>query len=165
MEGLLQTDAAINPGNSGGPLLSTRGEVVGINSVVLPYAQGIGFAIPAPTASWVTSLLIQRGMVARRYLGVGARAESLTPHLAQAFRQPRAVRVLDLAANAPAAKAGLQRNDQVLGVDGQVIGSVDDLHRLMALAPTPWLQLRVLREGKEAFLSVETMARPAAKAA
>src|SRR5262249_55956670 len=63
LEGLLQTDAAINPGNSGGPLLNVRGEVVGLNSVVLPYAQGIGFAIPASTASWVASLLIQRGSV------------------------------------------------------------------------------------------------------
>ncbi|HYO67490.1 MAG TPA: trypsin-like peptidase domain-containing protein, partial [Archangium sp.] len=92
LEGLLQTDAAINPGNSGGPLLNMRGQVVGLNTLVLPYAQGIGFAVSATTAAWVASLLIQRGKVDRRFLGIAATAINLPPEQAQDTGQPRAVR-------------------------------------------------------------------------
>jgi S1-C subfamily serine protease len=165
LEGMLQTDAAINPGNSGGPLLNMRGEVVGINSVVLPYAQGIGFAIPATTASWVASLLIQRGVVERRYLGVAARAEALEPLLAQAAGQPRGVRIQQVADGTPASRAGLRKDDWVLGVDTHSVQSVDDLHRLMALAPSAALRLRVLRGGEKREVQVEPTARPQARAA
>jgi S1-C subfamily serine protease len=164
-EGMLQTDAAINPGNSGGPLLNVRGEVVGINSVVLPYAQGIGFAIPAPTASWVASLLIQRGTVERRYLGVAARAETLEPRWSMQLQQPRAVRIMKVVDNAPASRAGLRPEDRVLGVDGQAIGSVDDLHRLMALSPKSHFTVRLLRGEQEKILLVESTVRPVARAA
>src|SRR5207244_10275816 len=67
---LIQTDAAVNPGNSGGPLLDADGAVIGINTAVLPYARGIGFAVPARTASWVAAVLIQKGEVARPRIGV-----------------------------------------------------------------------------------------------
>src|SRR4051812_8216066 len=116
LEGMLQTDAAINPGNSGGPLLKTRLEVVGLNTLVLPYAQGIGFAVSASTAAWVASLLIQRGKVDRRYLGVAARAVTLEPAQARDAGQPRGVLILQVQQGTPADHAGLQPEDLLLGI-------------------------------------------------
>jgi serine protease Do len=161
LEGMIQTDAAINPGNSGGPLLSMRGEVVGINSIVLPHGQGIGFAIPATTASWVAALLIQRGRVERRYLGVGARAERLATSLADELKQRRGVRVLQVAVGSPAERAGLKSGDLLLALGGEAVNSVDDVHRLLALSPTSVLRAGLWRGGKRVELELETVARAA----
>ncbi len=106
LDGLIQTDAAINPGNSGGPLLSVRGEVVGVNTAMLPYAQGIGFAVPAATASWVAALLLRHGTVRRRFLGIAAKNETLAAELAGRVGQPRGVRVVEIGRGSPAALAG-----------------------------------------------------------
>src|SRR5262249_58623426 len=130
-EGLLQTDAAINPGNSGGPLVNARGEVVGINTAVIPWAQGMGFAVSARTATWVTSVLMSRGRVERRYLGVAARSEQLAPELAAATGQPKAVRILSVGSGSPAEKGGIRPEDLLLRVHGEAVGNVDDIHRLM----------------------------------
>ena len=83
LEGLIQTDASVNPGHSGGPLLDMEGRVVGINTAMLTPARGIGFAVPAHTASWVAAVLIQHGEVRRPYLGIRARGEELGPALAR----------------------------------------------------------------------------------
>ncbi len=81
LEGLIQTDASINPGNSGGPLLDAQGQVVGLSTAIIPWARGIGFAVPARTASWVASVLIRDGQVRRPFLGIAARGEDLDPVL------------------------------------------------------------------------------------
>ncbi|MBN1204021.1 MAG: trypsin-like peptidase domain-containing protein [Myxococcaceae bacterium] len=159
LEGMLQTDAAINPGNSGGPLLNTRGQVVGINTLVLPYAQGIGFAISATTAAWVASLLIQRGKVERRYLGVAARAVALEPAQVRDTGQPRGVLILKVQQGTPADDAGLQSEDLLLGINQRPVGSVDDVQRLMALSDDPEVRLDVLRKGRRRELSARTRSR------
>jgi S1-C subfamily serine protease len=153
LEGMLQTDAAINPGNSGGPLLNTRGQVVGLNTLVLPYAQGIGFAVSATTAAWVASLLIQRGKVERRYLGVAARAVLLEPQQARDAGQPRGVRILKVQEGSPAEDAGLESEDLLLGINQHPVGSVDDVQRLMALSVDPQVRMDVLRKGRRRELS------------
>ncbi len=166
LEGLLQTDAAINPGNSGGPLLNMRGQVVGINTLVLPYAQGIGFAVGASTAAWVASLLIQRGKVERRFLGIAATAVNLDTRLAQDTGQPRAVKVLKVQDGTPAHEAGLQVDDLLLAINRKTVGSVDDLQRLMALATDEEVTLDVLRKGGgRKKLHARTRPRPEAVAA
>ena len=153
-EGLLQTDAAINPGNSGGPLVNARGEVVGINTAVIPWAQGMGFAVSARTATWVTSVLMNRGKVERRYLGVAARSEQLSPELAAATGQPKAVRILSVGSGSPAETAGIRPEDLLLGVHGEAIGNVDDIHRLMVTRATEVVPLALWRQNTREFVTV-----------
>ena len=157
-EGLVQTDAAINPGNSGGPLVNARGEVVGINTAVVPWAQGIGFAIPARTASWVAAALMQKGRVERRYLGIGARAERLSAALVAEVGQARAVRVLEVGAQTPAERGGLREGDLVLRLNGFEVGSVDDVHRVLVNDPGKEARIEVLRAHRRRALTVEPAA-------
>ncbi|MFY1830911.1 S1C family serine protease [Myxococcus fulvus] len=159
LEGMLQTDAAINPGNSGGPLINTRGEVVGLNTLVLPYAQGIGFAVSATTAAWVASLLIQRGKVERRFLGIAAVAVNLDAEHVRDLGQPRAVRVIKVQGGTPADDAGLQPDDLLLAINRRPVSSVDDLQRLMALATDDEVSLDVLRKGRRKVVAARTRPR------
>ena len=162
LEGLVQTDAAINPGNSGGPLLNARGEVVGINTIVLPFAQGIGFAIPASTASWIASMLIQRGSVTRRYLGIAGSGVALSRAEARDVGQARAVRVHRVADASPAARGGLAHGDLVTDVNGAQIRSVDDLQRVMALAAHDALRVGVWRGGRRREIEITASSAPLA---
>ncbi len=162
LEGLIQTDAAINPGNSGGPLLSVRGQIVGINTAMLPFAQGIGFAVPSSTASWVAGLLLRHGEVRRRYLGVAARNESLKPELATSVGQKRGVRIVDVGQGSPAAAAGLTSEDLLLAINGAEVATVEDLQRTMALDTSPELSLTVWKGGARTQRTVRPTVRQAA---
>jgi serine protease Do len=144
-EGLIQTDAAINPGNSGGPLIDAEGNVLGINTAIIPWAQGIGFAIPSPTASWVAAVLIRTGEIRRPFLGIAAKGEELLPLLRHSAGQARAVRILGVGAGSPAQAAGLKKGDLLLSVNGKSIASVDDLQRVMVLADPGEVQLEIYR--------------------
>ena len=162
LEGLIQTDAAVNPGNSGGPLLDAEGRVVGITTAMVPYARGIGFAVPASTASWVAAVLIQKGEVHRPYIGITARGEELGAALATSARQPRAVRVLGVEEGAPAAASGLHAHDLLLSANGRPLFTVDDLQRAMVLAADHELRLQVERSGETRSVVVLPAARPRA---
>lgn len=162
LEGLVQTDAAINPGNSGGPLLDAWGNVVGINTAILPYAQGIGFAIPAHTAEWVTAVLIQRGQIDRPVFGIVARSEVLSPALAKERAQPRAIRIMGIAAQSAAERGGLRETDLIVAIDGQRVGSVDDLQRVAVLSAHHDMTLTVVRAAQtlELVLRPQRVVRP-----
>ncbi len=147
LEGLVQTDASINPGNSGGPLLDARGEVVGVTTAMLPWARGIGFAIPAHTASWVASVLIREGEVRRPFVGIGARAEDLEPAVAREAGHRRGVRVLHVVDGSPAQAAGLAGDDLLLSASGRPVETLDDLQRVLVLAPDAEIAVEVLRGG------------------
>ena len=153
-EGLIQTDAAINPGNSGGPLVNARGEVVGINTAVIPWAQGMGFAVSARTATWVTSVLMAKGQVERRYLGISARSEQLSSALAAATGQPKAVRVIHVAGGSPAETAGMRPEDLLLGLHGEPVSNVDDIHRLMVTRGLDVVPVAIWRRNAREFLTV-----------
>jgi S1-C subfamily serine protease len=163
LEGLVQTDASINPGNSGGPLLDAQGQVVGLSTAIIPWARGIGFAIPAHTASWVASVLIRDGAVHRPVLGIAARGEDLEPDLRRARGLGRGIRVLEVMAGSAAQAAGLRRDDLLLGVDGSPVQTLDDLQRAMVLSPDAELRLDLQRGGARRQLSIRP--RPASAAA
>ena len=162
LEGLVQTDASINPGNSGGPLLDAQGQVVGLSTAIIPWARGIGFAVPAHTASWVASVLIRDGAVRRPFLGIAARGEDLDPVPSQSSGLSRGIRVLEVVEDSPAKAAGLLRDDLLLGANGNPIQTLDDLQRVMVLSPPAELSLDVLRG--EARRTLLIRPRPAAAA-
>ncbi len=151
LEALVQTDASVNPGNSGGPLLDAEGRVVGITTAMIPWARGLGFAVPAPTASWVAAVLIQQGHVRRPWLGVVARAEQVGDR--------RAVRVLRVEQGAPAAQAGLRQGDLMLAAAGRPVASIDDVQRAMVLGAGAEMELEVMRDG--AIARLRARPRPA----
>ena len=157
LEGLLQTDASVNPGNSGGPLLDADGAVAGITTAMLPWARGIGFAIPSRTASWVAAVLIRHGEVRRPYLGIAARAEELT------LGAGRGVRVLRVEPGTPAASAGLRGQDVLLAANGLDLRALDDLQRVMVLAAPAEIRLDVLRGGERRVVAIRPS--PSAQAA
>jgi len=154
LDGLVQTDASINPGNSGGPLLDAEGRVVGINTAMLAWARGIGFAVPAHTASWVAGVLIQRGEVRRPVLGVAARGEELSPDDAREAGHSRGVRVLEVVAESAAAEAGLRPGDLLVGAAGAPLQTLDDLTRAMVLGPAGGIGLELLRGGRREVLGI-----------
>jgi serine protease Do len=118
---LIQTDAAINPGNSGGPLVNTRGEVIAINTANMPYAQGIGFAVPINTAKSILKELIEKGKVTRPWIGVAS--IKVTPQLARYYGLPvtDGALVARVEPYSPADDAGLRRGDIIEEIDGNVI--------------------------------------------
>lgn len=154
LEGLIQTDAAVNPGNSGGPLVDTDGSVVGINTAMIPYAQGIGFAVPAQTASWVAAVLIRDGRVRRPYFGVAARGVDLTPALAAKVGARRAVLVAEVRKGTPAARAGLKEGDLILSANDNRVGLIDDLQRIAVLGSARRIELTLRRGDHEERLVV-----------
>lgn len=146
----IQTDASINPGNSGGPLFNMKGEVVGINTAIIPQGQGIGFAIPVNTAKPLIPQLVEHGEVTRGYLGVNI--QTITPELAKALEvaEQNGALVADVIADSPAQKAGIERGDIIINYNGQEIKDSHDLPVKVAATPVgEEVQLTVLRDGKE----------------
>jgi S1-C subfamily serine protease len=131
IEGVVQTDAALNPGNSGGPLVSSRGDVVGVNTAIISGAQGICFAIPSRTAEFVASRLMRDGRVRRAYIGVAGQTVHLTRRQADRYHlaAPGAVLVTNVEPGSPASLAGFAVRDLVVSVGGVPVTTVDDLHR------------------------------------
>jgi len=163
----IQTDAAINPGNSGGPLVSTRGEVIGINSAIFSQSGGsvgIGFAIPINLAKELIPQFKTRGRVSRGWLGVAI--APVTPEVAK--RLGRTSRegavVTELVPNGPAARAGVRSGDLIVAFQGTQVRRAGELPRLVARASAgSAAELRLVRDGREQVISVrlgELPARP-----
>jgi S1-C subfamily serine protease len=162
LDGLVQTDASINPGNSGGPLLDAWGQMVGVSTAMLPWARGIGFAVPAHTASWVVTVLIHHGVVRRPFLGIAARGEELHAGEAREAGSGRAVRVLEVVEGSPARAAGLEPGDLLVGVAGGPLETLDDLQRAMVLGGPGPLPLAVVRGEDRRDVEISPAARKAA---
>jgi Do/DeqQ family serine protease len=159
-EDFIQTDAAINMGNSGGALIDARGRLVGINTAIISTTRGnigIGFAIPANLAASIMNSLVQTGSVQRGFLGV--QVDAITPELAQMLELPRGatgVVVAQVTPDGPAARAGIQRNDAILEINGRRIRSVQDLRLVVSqILPGSEIEILIVREGKTKTLRAE----------
>lgn len=158
IENIIQHTAPLNPGNSGGPLVDTRGRVIGINTAIIAMAQGLGFAVPANTAKWAIGELLRYGKIRRAELGIAATVSPLPRDLIRQFDllTDRAVRVLSVQAGGAAAQAGIQSGDLITALNGRVVTSIDDLHRILAqLQSDQQISLSVLREQQELEIPVQ----------
>jgi S1-C subfamily serine protease len=133
IDDIIQTDASLNPGNSGGPLVTSRGEVAGVNTAVILPAQGICFAIPVNTAKFVAGQLIRHGKIRRSRLGLGGQTVPLPRHYVRFHNLPLETGLLIIAVedDSPASRAGLREGDIVIAYDGHSVTSVDSLHKLL----------------------------------
>jgi S1-C subfamily serine protease len=133
IDDVVQTDAALNPGNSGGPLVTSSGEVIGINTAMIMGAQGICFAVASNTAEFVVTQLIRHGRIRRSYLGLSGQNVDLPRRLVRyhLLQQERGVLVAGLEADGPAARAGLRDGDLLIAFGGLPVTGVDDLHRAL----------------------------------
>ncbi|MDK1385902.1 trypsin-like peptidase domain-containing protein [Sinorhizobium sp. 8-89] len=133
MDDVIQTDAALNPGNSGGPLVSSSGEVIGVNTAVIQGAQSIAFAIASNTANFVISEILRYGHVRRAFIGIAGDTIELPRRIALAAGtdQTTSVRLRRLEPGGPAERGGLREGDYVLAIDGKPVSGVDDVVRLM----------------------------------
>lgn len=157
IEDVIQTDAPLNPGSSGGPLLDWRCQVVGMNTAIIASAQGICFAIGIETVRQVALELLRHGRVRRASIGVAAQTVSIAQRLRRHFEisQASATRVISVTSDGPGERAGIRTGDLIVAFDGQPVGGVDDLHRLLIgsrIGST--VALQVIRHGRRARLDV-----------
>jgi serine protease Do len=165
----LQTDAAINPGNSGGPLLDAEGRVIGVNTAILQWAQGVGFAIPINRAMEIAERLIRDGRVEHAFLGI--RMITLNPDLvARLNRDParlspltvqEGVLIGEVVPGSPAEQVGLREGDVIVEIDGQPIRDAEQVQQLVDAAGVgKTLTLRVIRDGQVRIFQVKTGVLP-----
>ncbi len=130
-EDLIQTDASINPGNSGGPLVDSSGMVIGVNTANIPFAQGIGFAIPINTARRIAKEIIEHGRVVRPYLGISGL--TLNRDIAESYElhDDRGVLVVNVGRASPASKSGVSAGDIILEADKTRLQSLEDLQHVI----------------------------------
>jgi S1-C subfamily serine protease len=133
IEDVVQTDASLNPGNSGGPLVTSDGQVVGVNTATIMGAQGLCFAIGINTAKFVAGRILQHGKIRRSYIGVEAQTAPLHRRLVRFYDLPKenGVVVMSVEPNSPGKRAGLREGDVIVALDGTPVAGVDDLHRLL----------------------------------
>lgn len=156
---MIQTDAAINPGNSGGPLMNTRGQVIGINTLIITQGlaqnAGVGFSVPINVAKPIIPQLKTKGKVVRGWLGVTI--QSASEDLALTFKRDSAqgVVVTDITKDSPAAKAGIELEDYIYEVDGRLVKDNSALTGYISgLTPGTTVTLKLIRAGAEKVVKI-----------
>jgi S1-C subfamily serine protease len=158
VENVIQTDAALHPGNSGGALADAAARVIGINTAVVGpgIGQGLGLAVPINAITRrIVGALMTEGRFRRAYLGIAGGPRPLPPKLAREAGRERGLEVVQVVEGSPASAAGLRPEDLILDVDGQAMGAMDDLQRLMigdAIGKS--VAFRVYRDGRTLTLDV-----------
>ena len=159
-EDFIQTDASINPGNSGGPLLNIKGEVIGINTAIINYAQSIGFSIPSNMVKHVIEHLVEHGEVHRGWLGVGI--DLVTEEVAKETngQEGKGVIINSVFEGDPAFLAGLKVGDIIMKIGGSDIDSPNKMIRVIgAITPGQTINLDILRDGKSRVVPVKLESR------
>jgi len=162
MDDIIQTDAALNPGNSGGPLVTTRGEVIGVNTATILPAQGLCFAIASNTARYVAAKLIRDGRIRRSYIGLAGQTVPIPRAVAREnqLAVTSGVFIVSVEPGSPAAAAGLKDGDVVLAFADVPVTGVDDLHRLLTEdrigVPTAVTILRAARRRRITVVPAES---------
>ena len=163
-ENFIQTDAAINPGNSGGPLVSLRGEIIGVNSAIFSQSggyQGIGFAVPINMARKIMRDLIDKGIVSRGWLGVGI--QDVSHDLAKAFKlkSTKGSLITGIMQDTPAQKAGMRKGDVVIRINDKLIQNSNHLRNEIANAGAyAEIEMELIRDGKTVLLKLKLDERP-----
>ena len=165
IDDVIQTDAALNPGNSGGPLVNARGAVIGVNTAIIPGAQGICFATASDTAQWVLGQLLQHGRVRRAWIGVAGFTSPLARRIARHhdLEQASGVRVRSIEPASPAASARLEAGDLIISYDGEVVTGIDRLQRILnGDRVGRACELVLLRRAQRLIVQLAAVERPAA---
>ena len=157
VENVIQTDAALNPGNSGGALSDGLGRVVGVNTAVAGI--GLGLAVPINDATRkIISALMKEGRVRRAYIGIVGGSRPLPPKIASRLGREKGIEVVEVVSGSPAARAGLRAEDLIVEVDGEPMGDVGDLQRLMVAERIgQGIEVQVVRDGD--FLKLNLIPR------
>ena len=157
VENVIQTDAALNPGNSGGALADGLGRVVGVNTAVAGI--GLGLAVPINEATRkIISALMKEGRVRRAYIGIVGGSRPLPPKVAARLERDKGIEVVEVVSGSPAARAGLRPEDLIVSVDGEPMGDVGDLQRLMVAERIgQGIDVDVVRDGD--FLKINLIPR------
>ncbi len=157
IENVIQTDAALNPGNSGGPLVSSAGEVMGVNTATILPAQGICFAIAINTAKYIASQLIRHGRIKRSHIGVSGQTVPLHRRIIRFYdlQTESGVHVFAVSKNSPAERAGILEGDIIIEFDGHAVRGIDDLQKLLTENTVGiYKQIVVMRYTKKVVLNV-----------
>jgi S1-C subfamily serine protease len=163
IDNIIQTDAALNPGNSGGPLVTSRGDVIGVNTAVILPAQGLCFAIASNTARFVAGRLIRDGRIRRGYLGLGGQNVPLARRLVRFhnLEVDTGILVISVERGSPAEKAGLREGDIIIEFNGHRVEAIDGLHRLLTESQVGVpSRLTVLRKSLKEALEVVPQESP-----
>ncbi len=161
IENLVQTDAAINPGNSGGPLVDLEGKVIAINTAIIPFAQGIGFAIPINSAKTCTNGMVTEGIARRPWLGIIGL--SITEEIARYYGLPvdRGVLVTKVAEGSPAEEAGMTDEDIILEINNAETSRIEDLVKEIHKRKVgDMARIFALRNGREHFFELKLSEAP-----
>lgn len=158
IDDVIQTDASLNPGNSGGPLVNSEGKVIGVNTAMIPNAQGLCFAVSSNLAAYVAGQLIMKGQVKRAQLSLAAQAVNLTQRIVAAnqLKTQTGVYVFEIVPNPKVNNRELILGDIVVEFDGKPVATVDNLHKYLTEDVIgKKIELGVLRGGRKEIISVE----------
>jgi len=163
IDNVIQTDAALNPGNSGGPLVTSSGEVVGVNTAIIPSAQGICFAVGIDTANYLAGRLIKDGRIHRGYIGVAGQNVPLHRRLVRGhgLGVSSGIFVVSVEPGSPAVASGIRDGDILVAFDGLPVGNIDSLHRILTENRVGKSASMTLLRGTER-VEIEIVPKPAA---
>jgi S1-C subfamily serine protease len=160
MENLIQTDASINTGNSGGPLINKNGEVIGVNTVKITSAEGIGFAVPIDIIKPILNKLERNGVFEEGYIGIFGYDSEIVPYLDRSIETNSGIYVANVTNGGPADKSGIQIGDIILSIDGTTINKMIELREFIYnKEPGDKINLNILRKGEIQTIEVTLIAK------